>query len=353
MSSEVLREDFLQRMRNTSLALAEFSRVSTQSITDQEIGDSNERAVRNSPTPTTTVSCPILKVKIGKSVLDNFSSLAERLRCNSLPFDANGSVIELRLRDASSSECRSLIAAVIEVTDSLLKNGSYSDLVHTPLEDETSRSVLDYLLLGDCRPELAAEDRSTKQLVKLCVLTSICGWTPTKLLTAAAATPSSTLSNATSAVTNSGTSIEVSAATPSASNVALDGFKCDWCGRSFPFKYLLSTAVDPLFQHRGFCVWAHSIAIGGTVEIAPGWVQCAEAIVGNQKDPQPVSAPVSCGAGQEASSSSSTISSSGVARVRRESYTSAAEHAYKKIKSVLDSAISPRLSLSSNSRLSL
>ena len=334
-------------MRSTLLALAEFSRLITQSIIDQDNGGSDERAVSNSPTP--AVSCPILKVKIGKSVRDNFSSFAQKLLNDSLSSDASGSVIELPLRDVSSPECRSLIAAAVEITDSLLKNSSYCDLVHTPLVDESARSVLEDLLQGDSRLEVATEDRSTRQLVKLCVLTSICGWTPTKLLTTPAAIPSSTLS----ALSSSGPPIDVAPATFSTSTGALDGFKCDWCGRSFPFKYLLSTAVDPLFQHRGFCVWAHSIAIEGTSDTAPGWVQCAEAVVGNLKDPQSISAPDACASGLECSSSTTSRASDGAVRVRRESYSSAAEHAYKKIKSVLDSATSPRLSLSSNSRLSL
>lgn len=372
-SSEILREDFLRRLRNTLLALAEFSRSSTLSIIGNQTGGSegvnDEGIVSNSAA--TAVSSPILKVRIGKSLCHNFSSLSQWLLNNSLPLHASGSVIELPLRAVSYSECRSLIAATIEFTDSLLKKSSYSHLLHPQLEDENTISLLDDLLQfdtrksnEDCRLEavidgVTAEDRTMRQLVKLCVLTSICGWSPTKLLTSAISAPSSSLSEGGSSyLSNHQVDVAPAAIPASATGDAFDGFKCDWCGRSFPFKYLLSTAVDPLFQHRGFCVWAHSTEVEGISDdvrqstlhhTAPGWLQCAGAVANSLQNNPSVCALEIGVAGQE--SGSATTTSDGTGCSTRETSSGSAEHAYKKIKLVLDSATSPRLSL--NGRLSL
>lgn len=360
-SSAKFIEEFLLRVRAILLSITEFARDACETAADQQIIED----IRSSPSNKDTESCSTLvdtltssrmQVLIGNDVLNSASELSDWL----LKDLQSGNVVEFPLLPASSATCRSHIAATVESITALLTRCTGRGTTLTA--DDTS-GILNAILSPNDRNgptrelgmscsvrSLSQDELTARKAVKMSVLLAVCGWNPVQSTVASA--DISSKAKATSTPTSSA-SAPVSAVTGS----SLGSFQCEWCGRSFSFKYLLSSPADPLFQHRAHCLWAHSTRATGAesqAQVPPGWQQCASSVISssNQQSESQDSLRGSTSRRESGSGGAESVPGSGTKRVAsREPSCGDAEQAYKKIKSVIDSAALPRLSL--NGRLSI
>jgi hypothetical protein len=202
--------------------------------------------------------------------------------------------------------------------------------------------------------QLSEDEITARIAVKMSFLLAICGWNPVH------STGTSTDSSVGAKAATSSSPSPTAASTVASSSLC--SFRCEWCGRSFPLSYLLSTPTDPLFQHRAFCLWAHSSGVSGVdsqFSTLPGWQQCASSVYECSSNQQPEMQNILHDISNSASSRRESASgdaesapgSSSKRIARKDATCGDAEQAYKKIKSVMDSAALPRLSL--NGRLSI
>jgi hypothetical protein len=119
-----------------------------------------------------------------------------------------------------------------------------------------------------------------QQIIKASVLMAVSNWSPVSSSTAI------TTKDMTTKTAKEPTQSE--AIVPKHNRI--DSFKCDQCGRCIPFRYLSSsTAMNPLNQHRSFCLWASNdndlaTQIEGSSSSIPGWLQCARAVMNDKED---------------------------------------------------------------------
>lgn len=357
----MFNEEFLLRLRTILLSITEFARNTCETVADkQTIEDIRSSASNNEAESCSSIvqklSSSRMQVLIGAEVLNSASELASWLMR-----DQTGNVIELPLLAASSSACRSRIAATVEIISVLLSRcsggnnvltaGDTSGLLSAILSLNGPSSSHEIGILGE--ENRASEDVVTaRQAVKMSVLLAICGWNPVHSTGTSAdlsvrANPTATTSSSPGAVS-------------AVASSSLSSFRCEWCGRSFPLSYLLSSPTDPLFQHRAFCLWAHSSGVSGVdsqLNTLPGWQQCASSVNGYSSSEQSERCDISNSSAsssrrESASGDTEGIPGSGSKKIaRKDTPCGDAEKAYKKIKSVIDSAALPILNL--NGRLSI
>lgn len=144
--------------------------------------------------------------------------------------------------------------------------------------------------IGDLSSELGSEaslsvgserdNLCVQQIIKASVLMAVANWSPISSTTAI------TTKDMTTKTAEETTQSE--AIVPK--NNKIDSFKCDQCGRCVPFRYLLSsTAMNPLNQHRSFCLWASNDTdlapqVEGSSSSISGWLQCARAVMNDKED---------------------------------------------------------------------
>ena len=317
---------------------------------------------------------------IGKNIVNNrlrvqvgsvMNSSAPRLSKWLLDGPCRGTVervLGITVSDMSSLSCRSCLAIAVDKIDSFLdtsigsdflsKSSTLSAAVHDILaggsedamcsEDEVVSPVLQALLIPAADTNSSSEPECAARMIRISVLIAVCGWTPVVATTLAAA-PSSSAAN--SAQTSSNNSPAIIKKAPSNVTVSgLETFHCNLCGRSFPFKYLFTSAtpVDPLFQHRTFCQWAHADLGDAITDLIngqlhadniPGWLQCANSLYPQRGQEVRGSTAGGAALGEKRNQSSplSLIHNKG-------ERCGDAEQAYKKIKLVLDMAAFPRVS---------
>lgn len=376
-SSESLCEGFLMRFRSLLLAVAEFSRESCITADGQRTVDA--QSVLSSSSKVTNSSC--IQLKVGEAVYKSVPKLSQWIFDSvSSTIDDNenrSNTIEVPILPVSYPACRTRLAAAVEATDRQLlrfKGNNHS------ISSSGVQSMLSQLngyievrgpgasggdVTTDLDADIATAEGASQQVIKMCVLLAVSGWVPTSSTpkdkvevsahreTAAIATASASTSSQQSPTA---TAI-ISAPT---STLGADCLRCDWCGRSFPFKYLLAAKVDPLLQHRAFCQWGHysgTEVLGDYNDKTPGWLKCAEAVVDcrgsvllTQSD-RPDGSTVGVSNRRLSTiiaESSLQLQSDSIhdsTSHREEPLVDSAERAYKKIKLVLDSATLPRLSV--------
>ena len=161
---------------------------------------------------------------------------------------------------------------------------------------------------------------SEEAVLRACILLALCGWMPvTTSTTGAASTTTTSMGGHGSNGQGSSTaSCSSSGGDRGSDNVAVS-FRCNVCGRTFPMTCFLASSssssssstttaiapshIDPLSQHRAFCLWARSESInsspshhegiplvpdlGSSIPSMPGWLHCALAMT--DIDPTPPS----------------------------------------------------------------
>ena len=370
-SSESLCEEFLLRFRSLLLAVAEFSRESC--ITADGQRTVNTQSVLSSSSKVINSSC--IQLKVGEAVYKSVPKLSQWIFDNvsSSTIDDNenkGNTIEVPILPVSYPACRSRLAAAVEATDRQLLRlkGNNKSISSSGIQSMLSQLHGYFEVRGpgtaggeiptNLDADIAAAERASQQVIKMCVLLAVSGWVPTSSTAKdGVSTHRETAADATSSATMSSQESPTATALISVSTtVAADCLRCDWCGRSFPFKYLMAAKVDPLLQHRAFCQWGHysgTELVGDYTDKTPGWLKCAEAVGdcrgsvlltpsdrpdGSSVSNRRLSSIIAESSLQPDSSNDSTIH-------REEPLGDSAEQAYKKIKLVLDSATLPRLSV--------
>jgi hypothetical protein len=364
-SSEIFIEEFLLRVRTILLSITEFARDACETAADrQEIEDvqrsSSSHEAESCSSHVQKVTSSRLQVLIGADVLNSASDLASWL-LRDLP---DGNVIELPLLAASSPACRSRIAATVEIISALLSRctggntvlttGDASGILNTILSPNGGNTSNVIGILGGEHHQVSEDEITARIAVKVSFLLAICGWNPVH----STGTSADSSVGAKAATSSSPSPTAVSTVASS----SLCSFRCEWCGRSFPLSYLLSNPTDPLFQHRAFCLWAHSSGVSGVdsqLSTLPGWQQCASSVYECSSNQQPevqdilhdTSSSTSSRRESASGDAESAPGSSSKRIARKDATCGDAEQAYKKIKSVMDSAALPRLSM--NGRLSI
>ena len=326
-SSESLRIDFLQRVRIDLLAMAEWARYLCE--TSNEV--------------TLAVKLPSnskLQVQVGSSMRDCAPELSKWLLGGLQDTGSTDGIFFSILSDISSLSCRCYLAMAVEVIDGLISrsgdcNISSVSVLDSALlsKDEIASTILQALLLPMGDPSSAANLMSARELIRISVLMAMCGWTAISSANLTAAKPAPITSCVTAAAETS----------PPMQGSALDSFRCDLCGRSLPFKYLLCSPVDPLYQHRTFCLWANASGekshadceVNIKIDVTPGWLQCVKAVVSLDNDP--LVTPISRRENIGVQNHQDKIDHA------REELCSDAEQTYKRIKLVLDRAAFTRL----------
>lgn len=370
ISSENLREDFFLRFRSLILAVAEFSRLScdtvdsVQAVDAQPISSSSSKAIN-----------PVcIRLKVGEPIYNCAPRLSQWTfgYISSPIVDDNKNkvnTIEIPILPISFPACRSRLAAAVEATDNQLLRFKNSDKL--PFQSGVHSIVAELSGQSDTRApgtsagdislnpdlEMITAERVSQQVIKLCALLAVCGWVPTSSkVSLQRKTSADTYVGATMPSRNMGSATEL--INVSTSNVEADGLRCGWCGRSFHMKYLMEARVDPLLQHRSFCQWSHysgNEQLGDITDNASGWLKCAEAVLDSRESildsisGQPDGCTVSnrrLSAIIRESNLRSDSSHNSTSRCE-EPLTDSAEQAYKKIKLVLDSATLPRLGMGS------
>ena len=342
-SSESLRIDLLQRIRVILLATAEWARYTCENNIDE-----------------TLIASSRLQVQLGSVMKDSAPEASQWLFGEQLVADGAGAdagasasaILETSLSDISNPSCRSYLAMAVEVIDRLLifsgdfdtssASVSVSDTTAAKngIEGSTS-SLLQALLLPTVDASSSVDLMHARQLIRICVLMAICGWT-------AISSPNSsampnTVENIATSLTASSTVITIPIAVSAITTTK--SFKCELCGRCLPFKYLLSSPVDPLYQHRSFCLWVNSSI--GTSEgnncqknenkVQAGWLQCVNSFINpNQPSITPL-APYSSQRKNFTSEDSRRKSLDNIDNKKVETCGDA-EQTYKKIKLALDRA---------------
>lgn len=365
-SSEIINEEFLLRLRCILLSITEFARDTCETTADQQIVEDIQSSPNNEEAKSYSslvqkLRSSRMQVLLGADVLNSASDLASWLLR-----DQSGNVLEFPLLAASSPSCRSRIAATVEIISALLSKctgnntiltaGDASGILSAILSPNIANTSNEIGVLGQ-ENRILEDDVTARQAVNMSIFLAICGWNT--VYSAGASADSSVRTNTATTTSPSPAAVSASAVASSSSC----SFRCEWCGRSFPLSYFLSSPTDPLFQHRAFCLWAHSSGITGVdtqLNALPGWQQCASSVFGcTSIQPCELQSVLhdSC-----SSSSSRRVSASGDGDAdhapgsnskriaRKDGLYGDAEQAYKKIKSVMDSAALPRLSL--NGRLS-
>jgi hypothetical protein len=377
-SSESLCEEFLMRFRSLLLAVAEFSRESCITADGQRTVDA--QSVLSSSSKVTNSNC--MQLKVGEAVYKSVPKLSKWIfqSVSSSTIDDNenrSNTIEVPILPVSYPACRTRLAAAVEATDrqllrykgnnnSISSSGAQSMLsqLNGCIEVRGPRAAGgDVTTTPDA--DIATAERASQQVIKMCVLLAVSGWVPTSSTAKDKSKVSAhreTAADASASATTSSQESPTATALVSAptSTLGADCLRCDWCGRSYPFKYLMAAKGDPLLQHRAFCQWGHysgTEVLGDYTDKTPGWLKCAEAVVDcrgsvllTQSDrPDGSSVGVSnrrlssiiAESSQQLQPDSSTDSTSH----KEEPLVDSAEQAYKKIKLVLDSATLPRLSV--------
>lgn len=228
-------------------------------------------------------------------------------------------------------------------------------------ETQTSASELESSSVGVDNDILCVQ-----QLIKVSVFLATCGWSP--IASASPTVGLSEISPTAIASEAAGVTKVAEKTIQSKGKVAkqtnkIDSFKCDFCGRCFPFKYLLTSfGIDPFFQHRSFCLWAKADNEGGGTSL-PGWLLCARALV-NDREGDVITGHIGNGVsgqnkasrrlsrGRESLSPGSGGAGSERAGTVKDDYIGVdAEYAYKKIKLVLDFSALPRVTHKGKSSL--
>ena len=375
-SSESLCEEFLMRFRSLLLAVAEFSRESCITADGQRTVDA--QSVLSSSSKVTNSSC--LQLKVGEAIYESVPKLSQWIfdSVSSSTIDDNenrSNTIDVPILPVSYPACRTRLAAAVEATDRQLLRfkGNNNSISSSGVQSMLSQ-LNGYIEVrgpgaagGDVTTNLDADiattERASQQVIKMCVLLAVSGWAPTTSTPKDKVTVSAhreTAANASASATTSSQESPTATAlvsTPT-STLRADCLRCDWCGRSYPFKYLMAAKVDPLLQHRAFCQWGHyssTEVVGDYSDKTPGWLKCAEAVVDCRGSVllTPSDRPDGSNVGVSnrrlsaiiAESSLQTDSSNDSTSHREEALVDSAEQAYKKIKLVLDSATLPRLSV--------
>ena len=337
-SSESLRVDFLQRVRIVLLAIAEWSR---------DVCETNDNGTLAVKLPSNSK----LQVQVGSSIRDSAPELSKWLLGGQRDSGSANVILSTILSDISNPSCRGYLAMAVEVIDGLIScsgdcnisSVSASDsalsskdgITEKSLIDGSSSTILQALLLPMVDASSAENLLNSHELIRISVLMAMCGWTAISSANIAAAkSADDTPASIATSVTATGeiyTSMQVS---------ILDSFRCDLCGRSVPFKYLLCSPVDPLYQHRTFCLWANASEQNLEVdselkiksEVPAGWLQCVKAVINLDNNPLITSL------SQRESIGVSVQNHQDKIEHGREELCSDAEQAYKKIKLVLDRA---------------
>eukprot|EP00596_Hydrurales_sp_CCMP1899_P005882 CAMPEP_0119053456 /NCGR_PEP_ID=MMETSP1177-20130426/74440_1 /TAXON_ID=2985 /ORGANISM="Ochromonas sp, Strain CCMP1899" /LENGTH=227 /DNA_ID=CAMNT_0007033413 /DNA_START=780 /DNA_END=1463 /DNA_ORIENTATION=+ len=214
----------------------------------------------------------------------------------------------------------------------------------------SSTDLLESILLAPISDNLCVQ-----QIIKASVLMAVSGWCPVSSTTTTGVLPlikkgtKFQETNISQCKDKDKETIQSEAiATPKHS---IDSFRCEQCGRCIPFRYLSSTAaMNPLNQHRSFCLWASDPEIEGSGS-TPGWLQCSRAVMSDKQATVDLYSGV-CLGGDLKEASLSRRSSRGEDPLSPVTGTGAgiggdtvidAEHAYKKIKLVLDFSALPRV----------
>jgi hypothetical protein len=374
-SSESLCEEFLMRFRSLLLGIAEFSRESC--ITEDGQRTVDAQSVLSSSSKVTNSSC--IQLKVGEAIYKSVPKLSQwifdNVSSSTIDNENRSNTIEVPILPVSYPACRTRLAAAVEATDRQLLRFKANN---NSMSSSGVQSMLSQLngCIGVRGPgadgsdvttnldaDTATAERASQQVIKMCVLLAVSGWVPTSSTakdkvkvsahreTAAGATASAVTSSQESPTATA----LISAHT---STLAADCLRCDWCGRIFPFKYLMAAKVDPLLQHRSFCQWGHysgTEVVGDYTDKTPGWLKCAEAVVdcrgsvlliqSDRSDGSSVGVSSRRLSAIIAESSLQPDSSHDSTSSREEPLVDSAEQAYKKIKLVLDSATLPRLSV--------
>ena len=369
-SSESMCEEFLLRFRSLVLAVAEFARKSCNTADSHQIVDAQSTLSSSSK----VINPACIRLIVGGAIFKSVPKLSQWIfdGTSSSTVDDNenkDNTIEIQIHPVSFSACRSRLAAAVEATDTqLLRFKNFNNLSSSSGVQPLLSQLSGYMETH--RPETSGSDVAansdsdiviaetvSQQVIKMCVLLAVSGWVPTS--SKASFQPETAADTPVSATIPSR---ELGSATAlisvSTSNIGADCLRCDWCGRSFPLKYLMTARVDPLMQHRAFCQWGHysdNEQVCNFTEKTPGWLQCAEAVVDCRGGPLDSSSGRKDGrnipnrrfSAIVAESDLLSDSSHDATRHCEEQLIDSAEQAYKKIKLVLDSATLPRLSLGS------
>ena len=332
-SSESLVVELLQRVRLTLLALFEWARI---------ISETEGEGAAAQGTPSKVTSSSRLKVEVGSSISSSSPQLSKWL-FDGIPLGNGGAVLEMVLSDVCSSSSRAHVTAAVERISSMLRSSRVSSSSSLPSDSSRSPGLIVVEPPTEAIDEGAGGDESVcpilrsllppgtgskeDHLIRISVLLAVCGWDPVASITTVPAAPTSVEIAATASTATP------SADTRAASRISLDSVRCSMCGRSYPFKFLLSSPVDPLFQHRTFCLWAHASSddvLAGPEAVSPGWLQCASAVLsidsdGKRRIADDWVSPGSVNTGPDRGEGGD------------------AEQTYKKIKLVLDRAAFPRV----------
>lgn len=373
-SFESLNIEMLQRTRLTLLAIIDFAkRNEGQPANTLMISNASISATTPSSSTSSTSSSKLMRVQVASVIRDTVPDHANWFLLSNASSSSDSTLssssIQFSLAECVQSESLLKIASVVKCIDRQIKAYSVGYNVFVGSEEgmdkesqENPLAILDSLLRPisqniDGTANNSFNSVSIQQIVKTSILMAVTGWTPI------ATTTTVSLNNTSNTNTIRAEGVVIDGVLIGGRmESSMDSFKCNMCGRCFPLKYLLSdTAVDPLFQHRSFCLWAQyrndtttnnidskseEFVSQNDISCEPGWMHCVNAIMNKTSGVSPlildsVSRRSSLENRVNIDRNGGEISSMALGDGLE--YRENAEQVYKKIKLVLDLASTPRI----------